>query len=156
MKILKPILLTLLFVFFNQIVNAQNIKSNEILDDGGYGKNLLDDLSNILIYRSYPNLSDVFSETCNYLNLSNLSIKQIREQLELFDKNWIINVINFYSVNMLSTGSKSKYSFKQDLELQSVNTNDLKIYKYRIDGEMIIDSESGKIISINEIKKILL
>jgi len=96
MKILKPILLTLLFVFFNQIVNAQNIKSNEILDDGGYGKNLLDDLSNILIYRSYPNLSDVFSETCNYLNLSNLSIKQIREQLELFDKNWITNVINFY------------------------------------------------------------
>ena len=127
-------------------------ESEITLEDGDFGKNLLDNFGKIMIYGSYPNLIDIFSETSDYQNLSNISISQVKDQIIAFKKSWTIVSLHYYSIKLLSRGKAYKYSFKKDLELSSLNSNDSKIYKYNILGEMTIDSESGKLLSIKDIQ----
>lgn len=94
-------------------------ESETKLDDGDFGKTLLDDFGKIIIYGSYPNLVDIFSETCDYQNLSNISVNQVEDQIIAFKKSWSIVNLHYYSVKLLSKGKTYKYSFKKDLELLS-------------------------------------
>ena len=134
--------------------NGVNNENNSSTDEDNIGRKLLIRFSQLNIEGNYENFEEIFGAKIEFHNLKDATIAQVKADIINYKRKWSIVSENLVSVDLVATQEYfDLYHYEKELQLKR-NPDNGKLYNYKISGEMLIDNESGKIVSLKDLKTI--
>jgi len=134
--------------------SVTNSDNNSISDEDNIGRKLLMRFSQLNIEGNYENFEEIFGAKIEFDNLKDATIAQVKADIINYKRKWLIVSENLVSVDLVTTQKYfDLYHYEKELQLKR-NPDNGNLYNYKISGEMLIDNESGKIVSLKDLKTI--
>jgi hypothetical protein len=134
--------------------NGLNNENNASTDEDNIGRKLLMRFSQLNIEGNYENFEEIFGAKIEFHNLKDATLAQVKADIINYKRKWSIVSENLVSVDLVATQKYfDSYHYEKELQLKR-NPDNGKLYNYKISGEMLIDNESGKIVSLKDLKTI--
>ena len=134
--------------------NGLDNESNSSTDEDNIGRKLLMRFSQLNIEGNYENFEEIFGAKIEFHNMKDATIAQVKADIINYKRKWSIVSENLVSVDLVTTQRYfDLYHYEKELQLKR-NPDNGNLYNYKISGEMLIDNESGKIVSLKDLKTI--
>ena len=134
--------------------NGLNNENNSSTDEDNIGRKLLTRFSQLNNEGNYENFEEIFGAKIEFHNLKDATIAQVKADIINYKRKWSIVSENLVSVELVSTQEYfDLYHYEKELQLKR-NPDNGNLYNYKISGEMLIDKESSKIVSLKDLKTI--
>ena len=132
-----------------KITQKKNLISSK---DENYAKELLDRINESIIEGDNNVLDEIFENEINFHGKKLTTLDQIKRQIEAYKKRWKVNSNTITKIKFISSNKyEGLFHYYKDYSITRNNERG-KTINYLIEGDVIIDFESGKIISINDTK----
>lgn len=126
------------------------------IKDEIYAKELLDRLNESIVEGDNNVLTEIFEKEINFHGNGQTTISQIKRQIEAYKKRWKVNSNTITKIKFISSNKYlGLFHYFKDYCISS-NNESAKTINFLIEGDVIIDFKSGKIISINDTKTLKL
>lgn len=132
-----------------------NLDENSVKNDTeNNGYQLIKDFFQVNVNGDYETLDEIFSARIDYHKLKDIPLQVVKSDIINFKRKWTIVSETLISIDLVQKSDKYDYYQYEKERLLKRNSDNGEIFKYKISGEMIIDNEIGKIVTIKDIKTI--